>query len=110
MPNPCLSAAIAAYVEFNYDDDVKRNQLSTPVQLPDSPKGFMRSTLGNMMNQVAWSNEPGLSEFVNKNRLDGFGAVIAAADLTDPENAEIMERLQRYGEPAVANLWKLLSE
>ena len=109
MPNPCLSASVSAFIECRYDDDAKRNQLATPIPLPDDPQGFMRSTLGNMMNQVAWSNEPELREFVTANRLDGFGAVIANADLSDPENAAILEQMQRFAQPAVANLWKLLS-
>ncbi|MEM6999244.1 MAG: NAD(P)/FAD-dependent oxidoreductase [Pseudomonadota bacterium] len=109
MPNPCLSASVSAFVEFRYDDDVKRNQLTAPIPLPDDPVGFMRSTLGNMMNQVAWSNEPELRDFVTANRLDGFGAVIGGADLSDPEHTAILEQMQQYAQPAVANLWKLLS-
>ncbi|MEM1433511.1 MAG: NAD(P)/FAD-dependent oxidoreductase [Pseudomonadota bacterium] len=109
VPNPCLSAAVTAYVEAHYEDDVTRNRLCNPVPLPDDERGFLRSTLGNMMNQVTWSAEPELSAFVTNCRLDGFGAVIRDADTTDPENQAILEKMGRFAQPAAENLMRLLS-
>ncbi len=53
MPNPCLSASIIAFVEANFDDDFRRNQLCKGIALPDDEAGFVRATLGNMVNQVS---------------------------------------------------------
>ncbi|MEM7217376.1 MAG: NAD(P)/FAD-dependent oxidoreductase [Pseudomonadota bacterium] len=108
MPNPCLSAAVIAFLEANYDDDDKRNSLSQPVPPPDDRLGWLRTTLGNMMNQAIWSQEPALSEFVTNCRLDGFGAVIRDADLSIAENAALVQRMRDAAIPAAANLQRLL--
>ena len=108
MPNPCLSAAIAAYVEVNYDDDERRNQLCKPIPLPDDELGFLTATLGNMVNQVIWSFEPPLSEFVVKCRLDGFGAVIRSADQENQAHVAILEKLNTYSQAALENLQRLI--
>ena len=110
VPNPCLSAAITAYVEARYDNDEKRNQLCQVVPLPDDQVGWMRSTLGNMVNQAIWSQEPELNAFITNCRLDGFAAVIRDADLNDPVRAQIMQKLSSNAMPAAGNLQKLLAE
>ncbi|MFT5691098.1 MAG: hypothetical protein ACI92E_000423 [Oceanicoccus sp.] len=110
IPNPCLSAAICAYVESHYDDDETRNRLCPPVSLPDNQKSWLTTTLGNMMNQATWSGEPKLTEWISNNRLDAFSAVIRQADLTVPENQAIMKKLGANLMPAISNLQKLIEE
>ena len=109
-PNPCLSSAICAYVEANYENDETRNRLCQPVPLPDNQNGWVRTTLGNMMNQASWSGEPALSQWIAKNRLDAFADVIQQADLTTDENQVIMNKLGQNIGPAVANLQKLMDQ
>ena len=109
VPNPCLSAAITAYVEANYEDDETRNRLCPPVALPDDERGWLISTLGNMLNQATWSGEPELREWITNCRLDGFAAVIRDADLSDPANTAILEKMSSNALPAVTNLQKLLA-
>jgi hypothetical protein len=108
IPNPCLSAAICAFVEAHYDDDETRNRLCTPVPLPDDQIGWLATTLGNMMNQGVWSGEPKLNEWIANNRLDAFSAVIRDADMTITENKAIMDKLGANLMPAIANLQKLI--
>lgn len=109
MPNPCLSAAITAYVEANYDTDEERNRLCQPVLLPDDPETWLSTTLGNMINQATWSAEPALSAWITECRLDGFARVIRDADRSDPENLAILEKMGSNAMPAVANLQKLIA-
>lgn len=109
IPNPCLSAAICAYVESHYKDDEARNRLCTPVPLPDSQQSWLTTTLGNMMNQGVWSAEPELAKWISNNRLDAFSAVIRDADLTIPENQLIMAKLGSNLMPAISNLQKLIA-
>ncbi|MEL0037372.1 MAG: NAD(P)/FAD-dependent oxidoreductase, partial [Gammaproteobacteria bacterium] len=109
MPNLCLSAAISAYVEANYEDDQTRNRLCQPVMVPNDPAGFIKTTLGNMMNQATWSGEPELSKFIASNRLDAFVQVISQADLSTEANQAIMNQLGTHLGPAMANLQKLAS-
>ena len=108
MPNPCLSASIAAYVEVHYDDDLRRNQLCKVVSLPDDEAGFIRSTLGNMVNQVVWSFEPELVEFVTNNRLDAFGAAVRDADKSNPAHVAILEKMGEFSQAALQNLQTLV--
>ena len=82
--NPCLSAALTAYVEVNFENDQRRNELCRPVTIADDPAGWARSTLGNMLNQGTWSTEPAMAEWITNCRLDGFAAVIRDADRSDP--------------------------
>lgn len=104
-----LSAAIAAYVEAHYDNDEEKNRLCKPVLLADTPAEFMQSFVGNMTNQYGWLQEPALNAWLTKNRLDPFGKVVEAADLTEPPKAAIMKRLQDNMMPAVGNLQKLVA-
>lgn len=110
MPNLCLSAAISAYAEANYEDDETRNRLCQPVMVPNDPAGFVKTTLGNMMNQATWSGEPELSKFIARNRLDAFLEVISQADLSTEANQAIMNKLGTHLGQAMANLQKLVSE
>lgn len=109
IPNPCLSGAITAYVEAHYDNDEERNRLCQPVTLPDDQVSWLKTTLGNMMNQGTWAGEPELNRWVQNNRLDGFAGVIKRADLSVPENAAIMEKLSGNVMPAIVNLQKLIA-
>lgn len=108
VPNPCLSAAMIAWVECHYDTDEERNRVCPPVPLPDDPVSWMTSQLGNMMNQVVWSGEPELRDWITNCRLDAFGAVIRNLDADNPEHAEILNRLSSNAVPAAMNLQKLI--
>lgn len=109
VPSPCLSAAIIAYVEANYDNDEERNRLCRVVPLPDDQDGWLASTLGNMLNQAVWSADLKLTEFISNCRLDGFGGVMREADLSSPIHASIMEKMGQNAGPAVENLQKLIA-
>lgn len=109
IPNPCLSAALTAFIEANYDTDEERNRLCQPVLLPDDQDSWLTTTLGNMINQATWSGEPELSAWIANCRLDGFAQVIRDADRSDPENLAILEKMSTNAMPAVANLQKLIA-
>ncbi len=109
VPNACLSAAIAAYVEANYCDDETRNRICPPVPLPDSPASWLKSQLGNLTAQAIMLGEPQLREWVTNCRLDPFGAVIRDADESDPEQAAIVAKMRNNALPAIANVRKLIA-
>lgn len=104
-----LSAAIAAYVEAHFDGEDEKNRLCKPVILADTPAEFMQSFAGNMANQYSWLQETELNAWLTQNRLDPFGKIVAAADLSEPSKAQIMKRLQDNMMPAVGNLQKLIA-
>ncbi len=108
LPQPAFSAALTAYVEANYEDDTTKNGLCGSIHLPRTLDLYPRAVLGNMMNQLAWSQDPKLREWIRESRLDGFGKVIAAVDPTDMKKVAILKKFRSFSMPAAANLTKLI--
>lgn len=108
IPQPAFSAALTAYVEANYEDDITKNGLCGSIPLPRTLDLYPRAVLGNMMNQLAWSQDPKLREWIRESRLDGFGKVIAAVDPTDMKKVAILKKFRSFSMPAAANLTKLI--
>ena len=109
-PNLTFSAALVGYVEANYDDIAKKNSLAMPVTIADTPREWMQSFLGNMMNQFNWRTDETLMGWMMGCRLEPFGKLMMSADMSDPVEAEIVERMKEMGPLAMANLNKLISE
>jgi hypothetical protein len=108
IPQPAFSAALTAYVEANYGDDVTKNGLCGSVPLPRTLEAYPRAVLGNMMNQLAWSQDPKLREWIRESRLDGFGKVIAAVDPNDQDKVGVLKKFRKFAMPAAANLTKMI--
>ena len=108
LPQPAFSAALTAYVEANYEDDTTKNGLCGSIPVPRTLDLYPRAVLGNMMNQLAWSQDPKLREWIRESRLDGFGKVIAAVDPTDMKKVAILKKFRSFSMPAAANLTKLI--
>lgn len=108
LPQPAFSAALTAYVEANCEDDTTKNGLCGSIPLPRTLDLYPRAVLGNMMNQLAWSQDPKLREWIRESRLDGFGKVIAAVDPTDMKKVAILKKFRTFSMPAAANLTKLI--
>ncbi|MEO1015344.1 MAG: NAD(P)/FAD-dependent oxidoreductase [Pseudomonadota bacterium] len=109
LPNPTFSAALAAYVETHYEGDDEKNRLCTPVALPDAPEDWPAATLGNMTNQLAWSQDKALRAWMTDCRLDGFGRTARDADRSDPAVADVLARIKESAMPAGMNLQKLIA-
>jgi len=67
-----FSAAFIAHIETKAGDEATKNRLCTPVPHPDSDIDFLRTTLGNALNQVAWMADAELVEWLRNSRLDVF--------------------------------------
>jgi len=103
-----FSASIIAFVEANYPDDETKNNFTKPVVLSDTPYEWMKSTLGNMMNQHAWSQEPRLDQWIANCRLNAIAQTARDADRSDPEKMKILGKLREFSPLAAANLQKLI--
>lgn len=108
IPQPAFSAALAAYVEANYEDDATKNGLCGSIPLPRTLPMYPRAVLGNMMNQMAWGQDPKLREWIRESRLDGFGKVIASVDPNDQDKMAVLKKFRKFAMPAAANLTKLI--
>ncbi|MFT6435058.1 MAG: hypothetical protein ACJAVI_003109 [Candidatus Azotimanducaceae bacterium] len=67
-----FSAAFIAHVEASYDSADERNRLCTVVPHPNTASDWMRVSLAHAMNQLAWSADPSLTEWLGDARLDAF--------------------------------------
>ncbi|MEM9726799.1 MAG: NAD(P)/FAD-dependent oxidoreductase, partial [Pseudomonadota bacterium] len=77
--------------------------------LPDELTDFVEFSFLSLMNEYLWSQQPGLDDWKRANRLDGFGATIAAIPKDDAAKHEIMKRIRKNAVPAVENLQRLMT-
>ena len=104
-----FSAAVCAYVEAHYEDDAIKNQLCKVVPFPRNVAGYISSTMGNMANQMRWSKEKALRNWMTSSRLDGFSKMTASVQENDHEKIAILTELRTYGMAAMENVKKLLA-
>jgi hypothetical protein len=106
-PQPAFSASLVAYVEAHYSDDEVKNHLCATVPLPDTVEQFPRTALANMTNEGNWRKGATLRDWINRNRLDGFGKIIAAVGEQDVEKQTILAKMRENLRPAASNLQRL---
>ena len=107
---PVFSAAFIAHIEANYDDEATKNDLCAVVPLPNHDTDWLAGTAAQMRNQMRWSKEPGLREWLIANRLDGFTALVTPDENTKPEHLAILARIKEAAPKAGANIQKLMAE
>ena len=107
---PVFSAAFIAHIEATYDDEVTKNRLCGVVPLPDDDTDFLRFTAASMINQQAWSKEPGLRAWLHANRLDGFGKLVASVKEDETDKLALLRRLRDNAKPAMLKLQQLIAE
>lgn len=107
---PVFSAAFIAHIEANYDDEATKNELCRVVPLPNHDTDWLITVVAQMQNQMRWSKELGLRDWLISNRLDGFTQLIQPSTDTTPEQLAILMRLKAAGPKAAANIPKLMSD
>lgn len=100
-----FSAAFIAHIELSEHDQARKNQLCTPVPHPDSDTDYLRNMLADLINGLAWQEDPELMSWMKAARLDGF-----SSPATSPEaDAAFMQSLQKHGMVAAEKLMQYLS-
>jgi hypothetical protein len=105
-----FSAAFIGHVEAAYEDETIKNELCTVVPHPDSHIDWLRTSLGNAMNQARWASDPQLQEWLVNSRLDGFSGLGAIMSGEDPDSQALVQSLEENALPAMAKLQALLGE
>ena len=108
-PLVTFSAAVCAYVEAHYDDDAHKNQLCTPVPFPRTAGGYIQSTMVSLANQMRWSQDKALRNWMRESRLDGFGKMASSVDPGDTEKMAILGELRQQSMAALANMKHLMA-
>lgn len=105
---PVFSAAMIAHVELNHDDEDHKNRLCAPVPLPDGEKDYIDFTLGSLINQLTWSQDRDLSQWISSNRLDGASKLIAGIGKNEQKKWDVVSRIQANAPRAAEKLMEFL--
>jgi hypothetical protein len=108
-PLVSFSAALTAYVEAHYDDEAHKNRLCSPVPFPRTVAEYPRTVAVNMNNQLRWSQDAALRQWIRQCRLDAFGRLASGADRADVERQAVLTRLKNQAQAAAANMPRLLA-
>lgn len=106
-PLVVLSAALTAYLEVHGGDDADKNRLSIPVPFPRDLAGYARATQMGMVNQLNWSQDKSLRQWMRQSRLDAFGKLVAQVDKSDAHRQSVLARLRSNAMAAMANMHRL---
>jgi hypothetical protein len=103
MCQQVFSAAFIGHVEAAYDDKTLKNDLCTPVPHPDTPLDYLRTTLGNLLNEGRWAQDADLQAWLKHSRLDFLNT-------PDAPGTVDVENVQRQAAAAVDKLRRWLAE
>ncbi len=87
------SAALAAFLEANFETDAEKNALCPPAPLTDSTDTYPYAVMANLMSTGILSNNPKTNEFNARSRLHPTGPAIA--------------KMMREGDPRLASMSKI---
>ncbi|WP_427964517.1 NAD(P)-binding protein [Altererythrobacter sp.] len=107
VPLVTTSAAVAAFIEANYDNDETRNALATPGPLTDTPATYPYSLLITLTNRGAWSRDPKMSAWLATARIDMLSPTIAKLSAEGSPKLAILAQFQDViskNMPAMAQL------
>jgi hypothetical protein len=65
--------------------------------------------MSNMANQVAWTADKSLRNWMRDTHLDGFGKLTANLSADEGEKLAILADMKQYGMGAMGNAKRLLS-
>jgi hypothetical protein len=91
-----FSAAFIAHIELTEHDQARQNQLCTD---------YMHNMLADLINGMAWQEDPTLMTWMKASRLDGFSSAATSAEA----DTAFMQRLQEQGMVAAGKLMEYLS-
>ncbi len=87
------SAALAAFLEANFETDDERNNLCPPAPLTDSTDTYPYAVMANLMSTGILSNNPRTNEFNARSRLHPTGPALA--------------KMKRESDPRLAGMSKI---
>ena len=95
------SAALAAFLEANFDTDEEKNALCPPAPLTDSTDTYPYAVMANMMSVAILSANEKTNAFNAKSRLHPTGPAVAQLMA---ENSPKLAELGKVGETIKANM------
>lgn len=109
FPQIPFSAALVAFLEATMpDDDVHKNRLVAPMQLPDTVDGYIRLQEIEFGNRLECAREPSVRAWTDASRLEGFAALARAVAPDDALRRAILQRVKVATAAAAGNLPRLV--
>ncbi len=102
---PCFCAALTGYVEATRDDDVERNHLCPPNNLPDAPADWARMQVRGTRAARTYGAEPDIAEWANACALNPSRVQPSQRD--DPAVVAATARLADVADAGLARLAEL---
>jgi hypothetical protein len=101
-----FNAALVAFVEAHRGDDAEKNRLCPPNPYPDTPLDWARGTLIQMRADRGWSQEPDVSSWLDRSRLNPSRGL--RARFGEPRVRNASERFSAHVRPGLARLAELV--
>ena len=105
---PTFSAAFIGHIEATFFDDGEKNALCSPVPSPYLDIDWLRMLAVSVKNSFAWSQHPGIEQWLEQSRLDRFWASTRNVKPEDSKKVEVLQRYRSAVRPAMAKLPQLL--
>jgi hypothetical protein len=100
FPQSPFSAAFVAFLEATIpDDDVHKNRLVAPMQLPDTVDGYIRLQEIEFGNRLECAREPSVRAWTDASRLEVFAALARAVTPDGAPRKAILQRLNLVQSP-----------
>ena len=106
---PTFSASFIGHVEATMSDLDDKNHLCAPIAAPESPIDFLSMSLVDLANSAAWEADAALPQWMVGSRLEGWAKLFAGLTDEDTEVLAQVERMERFGPAAPANIERLLA-
>jgi hypothetical protein len=106
---PTFSAALIAHIEATFDNEAEKNSLCAPVPSPYLDIDWLRMLAVSVKNRAAWSQHPGIEQWLAQSRLDSFFASVRRVQPTDSDRLAVLQRYRGAVMPAMAKLPQLLA-
>lgn len=107
--SPTFSAAFIAHLEATIEEDDVKNALSEPVLVPEVPLDWLRMHLQTARNQLAWSQNAELQNWLRRSRLEAYtGLFTHLHHQADAAWEGLQSRLRQARAPALERMAALL--
>lgn len=106
---PVFSAALIAFIESRFDDDVEKNAMCQIVPYPSVPLDWLTMWLPTLANAAQWGQRPEIREWISHSRLNALGAAGRGLDPADPRRIEMRDLMRETALKAAMKIPQLLA-
>jgi hypothetical protein len=103
---PGRASSKSGHVRYN---EAEKNSLCAPVPSPYLDIDWLRVRAVSVKNRAAWSQHPGIEQWLAQSRLDSFFASVRRVQPTDSDRLAVLQRYRGAAMPAIAKLPQLLA-